>query len=100
MNKKLHVFCEKPPGVSVQDIENVIKVESKNKNLKLKYGFNHRYHDSVLKAQKIIQEGDLGNIIALEIYGKSKLITFGQPMWRTKRSILAEVFHRSGYPYG
>ena len=27
----LHVFCEKPPGRNVQDIEKVIKVEKANK---------------------------------------------------------------------
>lgn len=43
----LHVFCEKPPGKTVQDVRNVMEVEKKNGRLKLKYGFNHRYHESV-----------------------------------------------------
>ncbi|VAW71386.1 D-galactose 1-dehydrogenase [hydrothermal vent metagenome] len=84
----LHVFCEKPPGRDVFDINSVIDVENKHKELKLKYGFNHRYHDSVKEALRIIQSKELGEIINLRgVYGKSKLVTFSQPDWRTKRDI-------------
>ena len=61
-----HVFCEKPPGRKLEDIENVIKEEAKQKNLKLKYGFNHRYHYSVIKSLDLIKSGDLGNINKLK----------------------------------
>ena len=37
----LHVFCEKPPGRTVQDILDVIEVEKRYPHLKLMYGFNH-----------------------------------------------------------
>jgi predicted dehydrogenase len=37
---------------------------------------------------KLIQSGELGRIINMRgVYGKSKLITFNQPDWRTKREI-------------
>jgi predicted dehydrogenase len=82
----LHVFCEKPPGKDVSDIEGVIKVASENPSLKLMYGFNHRHHESVQATIQIINEGTLGQIINMRgVYGKSKLITFNQPDWRTKR---------------
>lgn len=88
LKRGLHVFCEKPPGRTVQDILDVIKVEKQNPQLKLMYGFNHRYHESVKDALKIIKSKSLGNIINLRgVYGKSKLITFNQPDWRTKREI-------------
>lgn len=84
----LHVFCEKPPGRDVDDIKKVIEQEGKNPNLKLMYGFNHRYHESVQDALKILRSGELGKVINLRgLYGKSKLITFNQPDWRTKREI-------------
>ena len=84
----LHVFCEKPPGRGVEDIIQVIEYERRNPGLKLMYGFNHRYHESVLDALKILQMGELGHVINLRgVYGKSKLITFNQPDWRTKREI-------------
>jgi predicted dehydrogenase len=52
------------------------------------YGFNHRYHESVQDALKLIRAGQLGRIINMRgVYGKSKLITFNQPDWRTKREV-------------
>ena len=88
LNKGLHVFCEKPPGRSVEDIAKVIKMAKECPNQKLMYGFNHRYHDSVREAMRIINSNELGKIINLRgVYGKSQLITFNQPDWRTKREI-------------
>ncbi|MFK5893434.1 MAG: Gfo/Idh/MocA family oxidoreductase [Pseudomonadota bacterium] len=84
----LHVFCEKPPGRSVEDIVRVIEHEKKHPNLKLMYGFNHRYHESIQDALKILHTGELGRVINIRgMYGKAKLITFNQPDWRTKREI-------------
>lgn len=88
LDKGLHVFCEKPPGRDVEDIVRVIEAEQEHPGLKLMYGFNHRYHESVRDALKIIHSGELGRIINLRgVYGKSKLITFNQSDWRTKREI-------------
>ena len=89
LEDELHVFCEKPPGRDLNDIAKVIACEKKHPELKLKYGFNHRYHDSVQDALAIIQSGELEEVINLRgVYGKSKMITFGQNSdWRTKRAI-------------
>ncbi len=86
LKNNLHVFCEKPPGRSVKDILNVIKIKNTKKNLKLKYGFNHRYHDSIINAKKIIDSKKFGRIINFRgIYGKSVIIPFTGE-WRSKRS--------------
>ena len=83
-----NVFCEKPPGRTLDDITRVIGVEREYTNLKLMYGFNHRYHDSVQDAFKIVRSGELGRVINLRgVYGKSKIITFNQTDWRTKREV-------------
>lgn len=83
-----HVFCEKPPGRNVEDIARVIEHERGHPGLKLMYGFNHRYHESVQDALKILRSGELGDVINLRgVYGKSKLITFNQPDWRTRRDV-------------
>jgi len=88
LRKGLHVFCEKPPGRDLSDIKRVIAEEQKCPDLKLMYGFNHRYHDSVKDALNIIRGGKLGKVINLRgVYGKSQLVTFNQPDWRTKRKI-------------
>lgn len=88
LEKGLHVFCEKPPGRNLEDIANVIRAESRHPDLRLAFGFNHRYHDSVQDALRIIRSGELGRVINLRgVYGKSKIITFNQSDWRTKRSV-------------
>lgn len=87
LKKGHHVFCEKPPGRNLEDIISVIRVAKEHPNQKLKYGFNHRYHDSVRDATKLIKSGNLGELINLRgAYGKSKIISF-ESDWRTKRSI-------------
>jgi predicted dehydrogenase len=84
----MHVFCEKPPGRSVEDIVRVISHERRHPGLKLMYGFNHRYHESVQESLAIMRSGELGKVINMRgVYGKAKLITFNQPDWRTKREI-------------
>ena len=88
LESNLHVFCEKPPGRSVEDIVRVITYERRHPALKLMYGFNHRYHESVQDSLRILRSGELGSVINMRgVYGKSKLITFNQPDWRTKREI-------------
>lgn len=84
----LHVFCEKPPGRNVEDVLRVITHERRHPALKLMYGFNHRYHESVQDALRILRSGELGRVINMRgVYGKAKLITFDQRDWRTKREI-------------
>ena len=82
----LHVFCEKPPGRNVQEIVQVISVERLHPDLKLMYGFNHRYHDSVKEGLRIWRSGELGNVINMRgLYGKGNLITVNEPMGRGGR---------------
>lgn len=88
LEREAHVFCEKPPGRKVSDIENVRLVENRSVGKKLMYGFNHRYHDSIQDALKIINSNELGNIINIRgVYGKAKLVTFAQDNWRTNRDV-------------
>ena len=85
LERGLHVFCEKPPGISVAEIERVIEVERQHPGLQLKYGFNHRYHDSVREALRLVRSGEYGDILNLRgVYGKSKILTFSGG-WRAQR---------------
>lgn len=87
LQRGLHVFCEKPPGRDMDDIAAVIREERKHPQLKLMYGFNHRYHDSVKEALRLIRSGELGKVLNVKgTYGKSKIISFNSD-WRTKRSV-------------
>jgi predicted dehydrogenase len=89
LEKGLHVFCEKPPGRDVADIQRVIATERAHPGLVLKYGFNHRYHDSIREALTMARSGELGRLINMRgVYGKSKIIDFRSPThWRTKREV-------------
>ena len=86
LKNNLHTFCEKPPGKNVKEIKNIIKIEKNYPHLKLKYGFNHRYHDSFIEAKKIVNSKKYGDIINIRaVYGKSAIIPF-EGGWRSKRS--------------
>lgn len=89
LEKGLHVFCEKPPGRDLADIARVAACARSRPGQKLKYGFNHRYHDSVRQALALVQSGDLGRVLNLRgLYGKSTIIDFRSPThWRTKRAV-------------
>lgn len=90
LERGLHVFCEKPPGRDVADIARVIACERRHPGLKLKYGFNHRYHDSVVDALRIVETEKLGTVLNIRgVYGKSQFISFGQksPDWRVHRKL-------------
>ncbi len=67
-----HVFCEKPPGRTLKDIQLIIEAELRNPTCRLMFGFNHRFHPAVVKAKNIVESGRLGKILTLRgIYGKS-----------------------------
>lgn len=87
LERGLHVFCEKPPGRDLSDIVRVIRCERRHPGVKLKYGFNHRYHDSVREALRLIASKELGSVINLRgVYGKSRILTF-ESDWRTRRAL-------------
>ncbi len=87
LNKKKHIFCEKPPGRTVEDVKKIINAEKKNKGLKVKFGFNHRYHDGIMEAKSIVDSGRLGPILWMRgIYGKSGGVEF-EKSWRSQQEI-------------
>ena len=67
-----HVFAEKPPGRCVADIERIRDVEGRFPHLRVKFGFNHREHESVRLSQSLIASGELGRPMWMRgIYGKA-----------------------------
>jgi predicted dehydrogenase len=87
MNKGKHVFCEKPPGRSLEDIQNIIKVEKDNPGVKLMFGFNHRFHPGIMRAKAVAESGRLGNILNIRgLYGKSGGVNF-RSSWRNNKEI-------------
>jgi predicted dehydrogenase len=77
-----HVFCEKPPGRTVADIERIIDAERRNPGLVLKFGFNHRYHFGIMEAKKIVASGKYGDVLWLRgVYGKAEYSAY-PTAWR------------------
>ncbi len=67
-----HVFAEKPPGRCVADIERIRDVEALFPGLTVKFGFNHREHDSVRMSESLISSGELGRLMWMRgTYGKA-----------------------------
>jgi predicted dehydrogenase len=86
LQKGLHVFCEKPPARTHAELLEVEKQSLKFPELKLMYGFNHRFHLSVEEAKLLIDSNSLGRLINMKgVYGKSQMISFNQTDWRTNR---------------
>jgi len=87
LNHGKHVFCEKPPGRTVNDIREIIKAEEANNHLKLMFGFNHRYHPGIKEAKVLVDSGRFGKILWLRgVYGKSGGLGF-EEAWRNKKEI-------------
>ncbi len=85
LKRGIHVFCEKPPGRTKQDIVNIQRFEQKN--VTLMFGFNHRFHPGVMKAKVLMDSGKFGKILCVRgVYGKSGGNQFPDS-WRNKREL-------------
>ncbi len=72
LQKGIHVFCEKPPGRNLDDVIAMQEAERARPGTKLKFGFNHRYHESIREAKSIVDSGRMGRILWIRgIYGKA-----------------------------
>ncbi|EAW0606839.1 Gfo/Idh/MocA family oxidoreductase [Campylobacter lari] len=80
-----HVFCEKPPARTSKELQEVIEIEHKTKMI-LKYGFNHRYHYSIMEAKKIIDSKIMGKLLWMKgTYGKAGSIDYHKN-WRNYKN--------------
>lgn len=82
-----HVFSEKPPGRCREDAERMRDCSKEHPECVLKFGFNHRYHNSVIEAKNLINSGVLGDIVcARGVYGKAGSSSFSSE-WRNNSSL-------------
>lgn len=78
-----HVFSEKPPGRYVEDALRMKRAKDAASGQVLKFGFNHRLHNSVMEAQAMLESGRLGRIVcARGVYGKAGAQDFAS-QWRS-----------------
>jgi predicted dehydrogenase len=64
MNNKKHVLCEKPLALNPAEAEEMVMVARDN-NVKLKCGFNHRFHPGIKQAKTWINQGLIGELISI-----------------------------------
>ena len=76
-----HVLVEKPAARSTQELMPVITAAKQN-NIKVRVGFNHRYHRGMQKAKAIIDSGVLGELMFMRArYGHGARIGYDKE-WR------------------
>lgn len=81
-----HVFCEKPPCFTVQEMKKIREVESSSA-CKLMYGFNHRHHEAIKKMKTVVDSGAYGKVLWMRgRYGKSVDESYFLS-WRSKKSL-------------
>jgi predicted dehydrogenase len=64
-NAKKHVLCEKPLGVSVTEMEQMISACESN-GVQLMTAFPCRYITAVVQAKKAVDQGEIGEIVAIK----------------------------------
>lgn len=76
-----HVLVEKPGARSTTEIEPLIEAARRH-DVRVRVGFNHRYHPALLKAAEVVDSGALGDLMFLRArYGHGGRIGYDKE-WR------------------
>ena len=68
----INLFIEKPGVKNFSEIKKLIKIYNsiKGKKIAIRFGFNHRFHKSIIFANKLIKQNKIGKLLYLRgIYG-------------------------------
>jgi predicted dehydrogenase len=78
-----HVLVEKPAARTASELDAVIAAATKY-GVRVRVGFNHRYHRSIRKAKEIIDAGTLGELMFVRArYGHGARIGYDKE-WRSR----------------
>jgi len=81
-----HVLVEKPAGISVNEIEDLDAL-AEAKGVRVRVGYNHRFHPACLKALELFDNGELGPIMFLRgRYGQGGRIGY-EKEWRANPAL-------------
>ncbi len=82
IDKGKHVFVEKPAARNAAELEPLI-LAAKQKGVKVRVGFNHRYHRAFRKARELFESGALGELMFIRArYGHGGRIGYDSE-WRS-----------------
>ena len=86
VKKGKHVLVEKPAARSSAKLDQVIKTAEKN-HVQVRVGFNHRYHPALLKAKRLIDSGEAGELMFIRgRYGHGGRIGYDRE-WRANPAL-------------
>jgi predicted dehydrogenase len=81
-----HVFVEKPGARCPDELRPIIDAANKF-NIKVRVGFNHRYHRAVQKAKEIVDSGGLGDLMFIRArYGHGARLGY-EKEWRANPAL-------------
>ena len=81
-----HVLVEKPAARSASELYQVMRA-AETYNVKVRVGFNHRYHRSMQKAKAIIDSGELGDLMFIRArYGHGGRLGY-EKEWRANAQL-------------
>jgi predicted dehydrogenase len=85
LKRGCHVFSEKPPGRTLADVLKMEAAARAAPGCVLKFGFNHRLHNSVLEARALLDSGQFGRVVcARGVYGKAGALDYAR-QWRSDK---------------
>ncbi|OGT36686.1 MAG: LmbZ [Gammaproteobacteria bacterium RIFCSPHIGHO2_12_FULL_38_14] len=86
LRSKKHLFLEKPAGRNSEEVSQLMRLSNENKRC-VRVGFNHRYHRAFQKAKKIIDNGDIGELMFVRArYGHGGRIGYDRE-WRANPAL-------------
>jgi len=81
-----HVLVEKPAGRNAAELVPLIEAERRH-NVRVRVGYNHRFHPALLEARRIVDSGALGPLMFLRSrYGHGGRLGY-EKEWRAQPAI-------------
>ncbi len=67
VNARKHIYCEKPAGASVAGVKRLMRAaERADKSKHIQFGFQQRFSPEYLAAEKLINEGAIGDLSLMQ----------------------------------
>lgn len=74
-NAGKHIFCEKPMAMNEEECDERIEAAEKN-HVKLQIGFMRRFDESFQEAKKMIEAGEIGEVVSVKSHTAEKYPDF------------------------
>jgi len=89
-----HVYVEKPVATSARDARRLLDVWQRSSRLGI-VGFNYRQHPLVLQARALLQEGAIGDVIAVQTVFSSRPAVV--PVWKQHAASGGALFDKGAH---